>query len=563
MITSFYLIVFILSVVMLGSFLIWNKKVDTLFILFSLTVTVNCLGRYLVSSAENLEKALLANRFLYIGASFSPLLAVFILARLSEKTIPRILKFFLIGYSTLIICLVMTIGKYRIYYKHVGLVHGVGHSYLVKEYGPLHVLFPIMMLMYGLIMIVYMGYAIKKRNQLSLRLVTTLCGCCLSLFVMYILERVLRLNVSILPIGYLVGIFFLTGYFNRVSIYDMSSNIVNTIEKMNEYGYIVFDSKYRYINSNAYLKEIFPEINQWIVDKEPQKTDSFFYHEVIEFLYDWDKTKNNKKTITFDDKFFDVEIRIVSYHKKEKVGYLIEFVDRTLEIRYYNTIKEYNASLEKEVAQKTKNIVHIKDMMVLGMADMVESRDPNTGGHIKRTSAVVKIFSRELEKHREQFGLDHVFLKNVEKAAPMHDLGKIAIDDVILRKPGKYTPEEFAQMKKHSAEGARIVGNILQGVEDDNFVEIAKNVAHYHHEKWNGQGYPSGLSGTDIPIEARIMALADVFDALVSKRCYKEAFSYDDAFQIIKESLGQHFDPELGKVFMDCRPWLEEIYDQS
>ena len=144
----------------------------------------------------------------------------------------------------------------------------------------------------------------------------------------------------------------------------------------------------------------------------------------------------------------------------------------------------------------------------------------------------------------------------------MHELGKIAIDDVILRKPGKYTPEEFAQMKKHAAEGARIVGNILQGVEDDGFVRIAKNVANYHHEKWNGQGYPEGLSGENIPIEARIMALADVFDALVSKRCYKEAFSYEKAFRIIEESLGQHFDPDLGKIFIECRPELEEIYNQ-
>ena len=149
------------------------------------------------------------------------------------------------------------------------------------------------------------------------------------------------------------------------------------------------------------------------------------------------------------------------------------------------------------------------------------------------------------------------------KAAPMHDLGKVAIDDVVLRKPGKYTDEEYAEMKRHSAEGARIVESILQGVEDESFVAVARNVAYYHHEKWNGKGYPTGKSETEIPIEARIMALADVFDALVSKRCYKEAFSYDEAFQIIEESLGQQFDPELGKVFMECRAELEAFYDRN
>ena len=115
-------------------------------------------------------------------------------------------------------------------------------------------------------------------------------------------------------------------------------------------------------------------------------------------------------------------------------------------------------------------------------------------------------------------------------------------------------------MKRHSAEGAKIVRNILLGVEEQEFVDIAENIAHYHHEKWNGQGYPCGIEGTAIPIEARIMALADVFDALVSKRCYKEAFTYDKAFSIIEDSLGSHFDPVLGRIFIDCRPALESMY---
>ena len=110
--------------------------------------------------------------------------------------------------------------------------------------------------------------------------------------------------------------------------------------------------------------------------------------------------------------------------------------------------------------------------------------------------------------------------------------------------------------------GAEIVMQILDGVNDVKFVEIARNIAHYHHEKWNGQGYPEKLSGIDIPLEARIMALADVFDALVSKRCYKEKMDYDRAFIIIEESLGSHFDPELGKMFIKCREQLEKYYDE-
>jgi len=222
-------------------------------------------------------------------------------------------------------------------------------------------------------------------------------------------------------------------------------------------------------------------------------------------------------------------------------------------------LDDLRKNLAEKLDERTQHISHIQQMMVLGMATMVESRDNSTGGHIKRTSMVVETFAGKLSSL--SYGLSRSFLKKVIRAAPMHDLGKIAVDDRILRKQGKFTDEEYAEMKKHSGEGARIVKQILEGVEEEKFVKIAVNIAHYHHEKWNGTGYPTGIAGEEIPVEARIMALADVFDALVSKRCYKDAFSYDKAFGIIEESLGSHFDPELGRIFITCRPELEALYD--
>ena len=217
--------------------------------------------------------------------------------------------------------------------------------------------------------------------------------------------------------------------------------------------------------------------------------------------------------------------------------------------------------LEGQLEARTEHIKHIQEMMVIGMATMVESRDLSTGGHIKRTSTIVRIFSERLSD--ECIGLSERFLDMVVRAAPMHDLGKIAVNDQILRKQERFTPEEYSEMKKHSAEGTRIVRQILEGVEESDFIEVAANVAHYHHEKWDGSGYPDGLSGENIPVEARIMALADVFDALVSKRCYKDSFSFDKAFSIIEESIGSHFDPGLGRIFLKCRPELEALYTGS
>ena len=217
--------------------------------------------------------------------------------------------------------------------------------------------------------------------------------------------------------------------------------------------------------------------------------------------------------------------------------------------------------MTESLNEKTKKILSIQNSIVTGMATMVESRDNSTGGHIKRTSKCVGIFINKLKTSQSFSELTQDFCASVIKAAPMHDLGKIAVPDAILQKPGKFTDEEYEKMKTHSAEGARIVEDILSEVDDSEFKQIAINIAHYHHEKWNGTGYPDKLCGTQIPIEARIMALADVFDALVSKRCYKDSFSYDKAFEIIQESLGTHFDPELGILFIQCRAELEELYN--
>ena len=212
------------------------------------------------------------------------------------------------------------------------------------------------------------------------------------------------------------------------------------------------------------------------------------------------------------------------------------------------------------IKNKNQRLSTIQDSIIKGMALMVESRDVNTGGHINRTSDCVKVFAKKLQKHPDYDHIPSSFFDKVIKAAPMHDLGKISVDDAVLRKPGKFTSEEYEMMKTHSAAGAKIVQQVIQSVEDEEFKQIAINVAHYHHEKWNGEGYPEGLKGEEIPFEARIMALADVFDALVSKRCYKDSFTYDKAFTIIEESLGSHFDPFLGLQFLACRKELEELY---
>ena len=219
----------------------------------------------------------------------------------------------------------------------------------------------------------------------------------------------------------------------------------------------------------------------------------------------------------------------------------------------------YNEELKKEVAAKTQRIVDLHDKFIVGMATMVESRDNSTGGHIRRTSEVVRFLIEEILKDNT-LNLSEDFCQNLIKAAPLHDLGKIAVDDEILRKPGRFTPEEYQQMKFHAEEGARVVHEVLIDSDDKEYSRIAENVAHYHHERIDGSGYPKGLKGDEIPIEARIMAIADVYDALVSKRVYKDEYSFEKANQIILEGMGSQFDSRLEKYYLAARPKLEAYY---
>ena len=224
--------------------------------------------------------------------------------------------------------------------------------------------------------------------------------------------------------------------------------------------------------------------------------------------------------------------------------------------------KNYNDDLQNEVDEKTERIVALHDLLIIGMTTMVESRDNSTGGHIRRTSAGVRILTETMRENGSH-QLSDGFCRKLIKAAPMHDLGIIAVDDSILRKPGRFTPEEYVKMKTHAAEGARIVREILINTDDEEFRRIAENVAHYHHERFDGTGYLDKLKGEEIPPEARIMAIADMYDALVSKRVYKEPYSFEQADRIILEDMGTQFDPALRTYYETARPKLEAYYAED
>ena len=262
-----------------------------------------------------------------------------------------------------------------------------------------------------------------------------------------------------------------------------------------------------------------------------------------------------------DDRIYNANVNYL-YDGNRKCGYIVTFIDDTANKKYIRLLDDYNEKLKTEVAEKTEHIVEMHDNLIMSLAMMVESRDNSTGGHIMRTSEGVRILVDEIVKEGV-LSLPEEFCEDVIKAAPMHDLGKIAVDDAVLRKPGKFTDEEYDKMKHHAAEGARVIHEILLNTDDESFKNVAENVAHYHHERWDGSGYPEGLKGEQIPIEARIMAIADVYDALVSKRVYKEAFDFEKADRIIMEGMGTQFDPALKNAYENARPRLVAYYSEG
>lgn len=213
-----------------------------------------------------------------------------------------------------------------------------------------------------------------------------------------------------------------------------------------------------------------------------------------------------------------------------------------------------NAYLEEEVARRMKDILLIQDITIKALAELAETRDPDTGNHIRRTQEYVRILAKRLQTHpRFSAFLTDKVIELLVKSAPLHDIGKVGIPDHILLKPSKLTDEEWAVMKTHSQLGAtaieRAVSNADRRVD---FLVMAKQIVHFHHEKWDGTGYPAGLALDAIPIPARLMALADVFDALVSRRVYKTPIPEGQARDFIVGERGRHFDPDIVDAFLDC-----------
>lgn len=241
---------------------------------------------------------------------------------------------------------------------------------------------------------------------------------------------------------------------------------------------------------------------------------------------------------------------------------LLSRVSKTIELDQYRHNLENMVNVQaQKITEDAQRLGRIQDSVIIGMANLIESRDGSTGKHVKNTQNYVRMIAQELLS-RGLFPeeLTPSYIEDLCKAAPLHDVGKIKIPDAILQKPGKLTPEEFDTMKLHTTHSRKIIQTIIGDIEDEHYVRLVEDIALYHHERWDGTGYPAGLTENNIPLSARIMAVADVFDALYEERCYKPPIRpVERIMQIMSEGRGTQFDPVIIDVFIEMLPQLKEV----
>ncbi|MCM1266588.1 MAG: response regulator [Bacteroidales bacterium] len=241
---------------------------------------------------------------------------------------------------------------------------------------------------------------------------------------------------------------------------------------------------------------------------------------------------------------------------------LLSRVSKTIELdQYRHNLETMVNTQAQKITEDAMRLGRIQDSVIVGMANLIESRDGSTGKHVKNTQTYVRMIANELLS-RGLFPeeLNASYIEDLCKAAPLHDVGKIKVPDAILQKPGKLTPEEFETMKLHTTHSRKIIQTIIGDIEDEHYVRLVGDIALYHHERWDGTGYPAGLTGNNIPLSARIMSVADVFDALYEERCYKPPIRpIERIMQIMSEGRGTQFDPVIIDVFVDMLPQLKEL----
>ncbi|MBQ9494898.1 MAG: HD domain-containing protein [Treponema sp.] len=462
--------------------------------------------------------------------------------------------------SALFLVVTLTFDKHQLFYisYHVEKIDGI--NVLVKRYGIFHTLYYVMIVLADIVITVVFIKTVKAGNKNRIRT-----------------NLLLYLAVMIPSICYFIGIVFRTEPFKMVPVgitlasaiclylittrkyLDIKDFAQTTLINSLEDAIIVVDTSYRLKYYNTCAANIFPVLRTIRMDELLNDKSKELNELYSPLLYD---NVENVEDYESNGKVYKPEVKPIVDSYKNIEGYILGLQDITTEREKEHILQRYNNSLRAQVSIQTHRLSDIQDDMIRGFATLAEGHDLVSGKHVRRTSSYAWIIATEMRRQNMHMDIiDDEWIETLRKIAPLHDIGKISITDAILNKPKKLTHKEYEIMKTHTVIGAEIIRTIMRN-NDKQYIEMASNVAKHHHERWDGTGYPDGLTKEMIPLEARILAVADVFDAIVSKRPYKEVNPVSDAFDIIEHGSGTHFDPEVVQAFLACREEVVEVYEE-
>lgn len=521
-----------------------------------ITAVLTLLGYWFRICATTEGELVIAQKLIFLGSCFTFYLMFLFVAKYCNVTIKRERNFFLCMISIVLAIITFTYDMHGLVYSSVSFTNDGGIPRLVTHPAFVLHIYRATFALYTLSMLLIATFYSRqsKRKNSNRRSRQALIIVMIPVFsaLALLLELIISPTYSFIPIIVTVGIVLMMVLIYQGNIYDINDTAREEAFNHIHAAVISISATGRFQSCNALAARMFPELSGLAVNE--RLTDDCF-SEIIELLLE-----------EKEEKFFDGRIYENMVQKIEDngvlLGRIIWLTDVTAQREIVSFMKDYEKELEHLVDEKTRNIIEMQNHVMMSMSDIIENRDVNTGGHVKRTSDVVGLLINAMRDDAYP-GLSSEMALSIARTAPLHDLGKLAIDDAILRKPGKLTDEEYAIMKTHSVKGAAMIDKILTSVEDENILNLAHNIAKYHHEKWDGTGYPERLAGNAIPLEARVMAIVDVYDALVSKRCYKEPMSFEKANEIIMSSFGTAFDPSLQKYYLQCRDAMEAYYEPT
>lgn len=531
-----------------------GSRLQTILVILLYASLFNIVGYTLEMEAKTQELAMQSVKMTYIGKPFVVFTMYVFVMEYCGVGVKKSRRNFFYAICVAIAGLVYTNEYHHLFYSSVSYTNDGLFPHLVLKHGIFYNLYSIILLYYFVGMVYVCARKYRQddseiiRKQVSVLMVMVLFSSgCLALFLFNLTN-----GYDTTALAYIVAVFLFERLMRKYKLFDTLTlakeeaveHMTNGLIVVNVYGDMVYsndeaDRVLLYIRKHGnkgieYLEELANNSKYMFVDECSQE--------------DGNKHADSEKCV------YELTMHEI-FRNENSYGKMLLITEIT--DSYY-----YTERLQNELKKKTREVISIQRDIIGSFASMIEARDGITGLHIKNTANLVKVLVYVMKNNPKYSGIiTDEYAQMTAAAAHLHDIGKIAIPDRILQKEGKLTDEEFAIMKNHPVEGAKILENTIKGLESDAYYQIAHDMVLYHHEKYDGSGYPTGISGENIPLTARIMAVADVYDALRSKRHYKDGFSKEKSMAIMEESKGTHFDADIVTIFLEHIDEMEAVLD--